>query len=98
MQIGLVIGNATSTIKHPSMRGTKLLIVQPYLNDGQTPDADPQLCVDVVGAGIGETVVITSDGKYTREFLKSDTTPVRWSVIGIKDESLGNWTVRDRER
>jgi ethanolamine utilization protein EutN len=86
VQRGLVIGNATSTVKHPSMRGAKLLIVQPFLNDGVTPDADPQLCIDVVGAGIGETVLITSDGKYTREFLKSDNTPVRWSVIGIQDE------------
>ncbi len=86
MQLGLVIGHATSTVKHRSMHGTKLLLVQPYLNDGVTPDADPQLCIDAVGAGIGETVLITSDGKYAREFLKSDTTPVRWSVIGIKDE------------
>ena len=86
MQIGRVIGHATSTIKHPSMKGTKLLVVQPYLKDGVTPDADPQLCVDVVGAGVGENVLITSDGKYAREFLKADNTPVRWSIIGIRDE------------
>ena len=86
MQFGRVIGHATSTIKHPSMKGTKLLVVQPYLKDGVTPDADPQLCIDVVGAGVGESVLITSDGKYAREFLKSDTTPVRWSIIGIRDE------------
>lgn len=86
MQFGRVIGHATSTIKHPSMKGTKLLVVQPYLKDGMTPDADPQLCIDVVGAGIGESVLITSDGKYAREFLKSDNTPVRWSIIGIRDE------------
>lgn len=86
MQLGLVIGTAISTVKHASMKGTKLLVVQPYLTDGKTPDADPQICVDVVGAGIGEKVLISSDGKYSREFLKSDSTPVRWSVIGIQDE------------
>jgi ethanolamine utilization protein EutN len=85
MQIGMVIGTTRSTVKHPSMKGTKLLVVQPYMNDGVTPDADPQICVDVVGAGKGETVIMTSDGKYAREFLKSDTTPVRWTVIAIKD-------------
>ena len=83
--MGLVIGTATSTVKHASMQGAKLLIVQPYMKDGVTPDADPQICVDVVGAGTGETVIISSDGKYAREFLKSDTTPVRWTVIGAKD-------------
>jgi hypothetical protein len=29
--------------------------------------------------------VITSDGRYARELLKTDATPVRWSVIGIED-------------
>ena len=86
MQLGLVVGTATSTLKHPSMNGTKLLVVQPYMNDGATPDGDPQICVDVVGAGKGEIVIMTSDGKYAREFLKSDTTPVRWTVIGTKDD------------
>jgi ethanolamine utilization protein EutN len=86
MQMGRVIGHATSTIKHPTMRGTKLLLVQPYLTDGKTPDADPQLCVDAVGAGRGDTVLISSDGKFAREILKSENTPVRWSVIGIRDE------------
>lgn len=90
MQVGLVIGTAISTVKHRSMQGTKLLIVQPYLQDGVTPDADPQLCVDVVGAGIGERVLITSDGKYAREFLQSDATPVRWSIIGIADDKQPN--------
>jgi ethanolamine utilization protein EutN len=86
MQLGLVVGNAVSTVKHVSLQGTKLLVVQPLLADGQTPDGDPQLCVDTVGAGTGETVLITSDGRFAREFLKSETTPSRWSVIGTKDE------------
>jgi microcompartment protein CcmK/EutM len=85
MQLGLVVGTTRSTVKHPSMRGTKLLVVQPYMADGVTPDADPQICVDVVGAGTGEMVIMTSDGKYAREFLKSDNTPVRWTVIATKD-------------
>jgi ethanolamine utilization protein EutN len=87
MQLGQVIGNATATVKHPSMQGAKLLVVQPYLNDGKTPDADPQLCVDKVGAGVGQTVLISSDGKYARDVLKSETTPVRWTIIGIKDQA-----------
>lgn len=82
---GRVVGTATATVKHPSMEGWKLLVVQPYGPDGRTPDGDPVLAVDALGAGIGETVIITSDGKGTRELLKSETTPVRWSVIGIPD-------------
>ncbi len=85
MQIGLVVGTTTSTLKHSTMRGQKLLIVQPLMADGKTPDADPQIAVDAVGAGKGERVMISSDGKYMREILKTEATPVRWSVIGICD-------------
>jgi ethanolamine utilization protein EutN len=87
MQVGKVIGTATATVKHRSMEGWKLLVVQPYMVDGVTPDGDPQLAVDALGAGKGETVILSSDGKGTRELLGDDTTPVRWSVMGIADET-----------
>lgn len=86
MQLGLVIGTATATVKHPSFRGQKLLIVQPLMADGKTPDTDPVIAADAVGAGRGERVMITSDGRYVRELTKDDKTPIRWSVIGICDE------------
>jgi ethanolamine utilization protein EutN len=85
MQVGTVIGTATSTVKHASLAGQKLLVVQLLMADGVSPDGDPVLAVDALGAGRGERVIVSSDGKATREFLKSDTTPVRWSVIGIQD-------------
>jgi len=85
MQLGLVVGTATATVKHPSFRGQKLLVVQPLLADGKTPDTDPVIAVDAVGAGRGEVVIITSDGRYVREMTKDDATPLRWSIIGIKD-------------
>jgi ethanolamine utilization protein EutN len=85
MQVGTVVGTATSTVKHPSLEGWKMLVVQLYQADGRTPDGEPVLAVDALGAGKGETVVLTSDGKGTRALLKSDTTPVRWSVLGIRD-------------
>lgn len=85
MQIGSVVGIATSTVKHPSMEGWKLLVVQLLAADGRSPDGEPVLAVDRLGAGRGEKVILTSDGRGTRELLKSDTTPVRWSVMGIPD-------------
>ena len=85
MQLAFVIGTATATVKHPSLEGRKLLIVQPRLADGRTPDGDPLIAVDGVDAGCGETVMITSDGRGAREMLQSDVTPVRWTVIGIRD-------------
>ena len=85
MQLGLVVGTANSTIKHSTLRGQKMLIVQPVMADGATPDGDPQIAIDAVGAGKGEVVMITSDGKFVREIVKHENTPIRWSVIGIVD-------------
>ena len=85
MQEARVLGTAVSTIKHHSMVGSKMLIVQPYLSDGTTPDGFPLLAIDSVGAGKGDTIIITSDGKAMREMLHAEASPARWSAIGIKD-------------
>ena len=86
MQVARVVGTVNSTVKHHSMQGQKLLLIQPYQVDGETADGDPQVAIDSVGAGIGEDVMITSDGRFARDKLGVDATPVRWSVIGIVDE------------
>jgi len=85
MQIGTVVGHARATVKHPSMEGWKLLLVQFTKADGASPDGDPILAVDRLGAGAGERVMLTSDGRGTREMLGHDNTPVRWSVQCIVD-------------
>jgi ethanolamine utilization protein EutN len=85
MMTGRVLGAATATVKHPSMQGWKLLLVQPLLSDGRTPDGDPLLAVDALSAGPGDRVIVSSDGLGTREMLNSQTTPVRWSILGIVD-------------
>jgi len=85
MQVGTVIGQATSIVKHPSLAGQKLLVVQLFAVDGHTPDGEPVIALDRLGAGLGARVLITSDGKLMREQLDSQTTPARWSVLGIED-------------
>ena len=85
MLLGQVIGTAVATVKHPSMLGHKLLVVQPLMADGQSPDGEPLIAVDGVGAGRGERVMLTSDGRGARELLRADATPVRWTIVGIGD-------------
>jgi microcompartment protein CcmK/EutM len=85
MQIGRVIGNAVATVKHASLKGWKLLLVQP-LHENAKPDGEPFLVVDGVGAGAGELVLISSDGVAARNLIGDRKTPVRWTVIGICDQ------------
>lgn len=40
MQVAKIIGRATSTVKHPSLQGWKLLIAQP-LGVNDKPDGAP---------------------------------------------------------
>lgn len=86
MQLARVIGTATSTIKHPTMHGWKLLVVQMLQADGKSPDGEPVISIDSLGAAPGQTVLITSDGKGTSELMQAKNTPVRWSVMGIANE------------
>jgi ethanolamine utilization protein EutN len=85
MVLATVVGTATSTVKHASMQRQKLLIVQPRSADGMRPDGEPLVAIDALGAGIGQQVLISSDGRFARQQLNTQATPVRWTVIGIQD-------------
>ena len=80
MRIATIRGYATSTVKHPSLEGRTLLIAEP-----DSPDLAPQIVIDNLGAGIGQKVMISSDGSEARKMVGSDLSPARWSVLGIID-------------
>jgi ethanolamine utilization protein EutN len=86
MQIARVVGHAVSTIKHPSMHGWRLVLVQP-LTPGEQPDGEPLLAIDKLGAGANVRVIISNDGTAAREMVGSRTSPVRWFVMGIQDDA-----------
>ncbi|MBC8105009.1 MAG: EutN/CcmL family microcompartment protein [Anaerolineae bacterium] len=85
MQLARIIGHATSTIKHPSFHGWRLLVAQ-MLNPERSPEGDVVCAIDKIGAGAGELVIINSDGMGAREYIGDPKSPVRWFVIGIVDE------------
>ena len=82
MQIGRVVGQAVSTVKHPSFRGWRLLLVQ-LLTADDGPDGEPLLAIDQLGAGVGTLVMLTNDGASAREAVGDRNSPVRWMVLGI---------------
>lgn len=84
MQIGRVVGQAVSTVKHPSLQGWPLLLVQPLAADGG-PDGEPLLAIDKLGAGTADRVILSNDGAGAREMVGSKNSPVRWMVLGICD-------------
>ncbi len=83
MQLGRVVGTATSTVKHPSFQAERLLVVQLQSVDGKA-DGEPVLAFDRLGAGRGDMVLLTNDGMILQELI-GKTTPGRWSVMGLPD-------------
>lgn len=85
MLLGLVIGHATSTVKHPSLVGLRLPLIQ-TLDSSRKPEGELICAVDRMGAGVGQTVIINSDGKGAREYVGNEKSPARWYVVGLADQ------------
>jgi ethanolamine utilization protein EutN len=84
MQIGRVVGHAVSTVKHPSLNGWRLLLVQLLGPDGQE-DGEPLLAIDHLGAGAADRVIVSNDGVEARALVGAKDSPARWFVMGIAD-------------
>jgi ethanolamine utilization protein EutN len=84
MQIGEVVGHATATVKHATLSGWRLLVVQMLTPDEQ-PDGEPVLAIDQLGAGAGARVILTTDALLVRELVGVKTSPIRYSVMGLCD-------------
>jgi ethanolamine utilization protein EutN len=84
MQLGRVVGHAVSTVKHASLHGWRLLVVQLLTAQGE-PDDEPIVAVDSLGIGAGNLVIVSNDGAGAREMIGQKISPVRWMVIGMKD-------------
>ena len=84
MQQARVLGHAVSTIKHASMQGWRLLVVQAFGPD-EKPDGEPLLAIDSLGAAINDRVIISNDGAGARQMVGVKNSPVRWFVMGIQD-------------
>jgi microcompartment protein CcmK/EutM len=85
MYIGKVIGTVVSTIKISHLDGRKLLLVnQLDLGGGETNAYD--IAVDVVQAGLGDTVMVIDEGNGARQILGLDPGAIRAVVVGIVDQ------------
>jgi ethanolamine utilization protein EutN len=78
------MGQAVSTVKHASLQGWRLLLVQPVTEEGKE-DGEPLLAIDKLGAGTSHLVILSNDGAGARELVGSKNSPVRWMVLGVCD-------------
>jgi ethanolamine utilization protein EutN len=86
MILGRVCGTVVSTVEHPFYDGKKQLIVRASLPDGSFDGDKYVIAVDLVGAGVGETVLVLDEGNSARQLLDATDGPVRSVIVGIVDE------------
>jgi ethanolamine utilization protein EutN len=84
VKVGRVVGTVVSTINAPVLDGRRLLTCD-LLDANGDPDGTYLICVDAVGAGAGETVLIVDEGNSARQVLSDPAAPVRSVVVGIVD-------------
>ncbi len=82
--IGRVIGDLVSTQKHESHQGRKALLVQPLNLDGSIA-ATPLIAFDAVDAGIGDRVLVVTEGFSAMTAVGRPNSPIDMAVIGFID-------------
>jgi ethanolamine utilization protein EutN len=79
---GIIRGHIVSTRKQDSLIGSKFMEVQ-IMKNGDLTD-EYLIAIDSVGAGIGETVLITT-GSSARLALRNTSAPADAVIVGIVD-------------
>jgi microcompartment protein CcmK/EutM len=84
MLIARVVGELVATQKHGSHEGRKLLLVQPLNLDGSNR-GDAVVALDSVDAGVGDRVLLTTDGFAAMTSVGRPNSPIDMAVIGFID-------------
>jgi ethanolamine utilization protein EutN len=89
MYLARIEGTAVATVSHESLRGRKLLVARRSEPDGRLA-SEPIVILDAVGAGLGDLVLVSTDGELARTLTGHKTAPSRLTAVGIVDR----WTPR----
>ena len=77
-----LIDNSWATRKAEALNGCKLMLAEMI---GGTRAGERLVVVDMIGAGIGDRVLVTT-GSSARRMMENDESPVDAVVTGIIDE------------
>ena len=84
MKVARVAGTVVSTISFPFFDEKRLLLCDVLDAKGEVQGYT--IAVDVVDAGVGETVLVLDEGNSSRQIFGLETGPFRATVVGIVDE------------
>jgi microcompartment protein CcmK/EutM len=74
-----------ASVKHPAFAGRPMFVVQPIDEKGAAAGAS-FVAIDTVQAGVGDRVIVLTEGNGVRQILKmGDQVPIRSMIVGIVD-------------
>jgi len=80
-----VVGTMWAAVKHPAFEARPLFVVQPLDDAGQDVGTS-FVAIDTVQAGVGDRVLVLTEGNGTRQIVKlGDIVPIRSTIVGIVD-------------
>lgn len=80
-----MVGPMWAAVKHPAYAGHPLFVVQPLDEHGKDT-GNSFVAVDHAQAGIGDKVIVLTEGNGVRQILKQgDIVPIRSIIVGIVD-------------
>ena len=81
-----MVGPMWASVKHPAFAGRPLFVVQPLDETGKDTGSS-FVAVDHVQAGVGDKVLVLTEGNGVRQILQmGDVVPIRSLIVGIVDE------------
>tara|TARA_B100000959_G_scaffold230003_1_gene245869 strand:- start:105 stop:389 length:285 start_codon:yes stop_codon:yes gene_type:complete len=84
MRIARVIGTVVGAAHHPAYESHKILVVKPEQPNGKGAGS-AFIAVDQVQAGVGDRVLVLTEGNGVRQILGADSGPIRSLIVGIID-------------
>lgn len=85
MLLAKVKGNLVSTQKNSYLVGHKLLLVHPIDLNNKFNGKKDVVAIDIVDAGIGDTVLLVQEGKAVQQILGHKKAPVHSVVVAVVD-------------
>ncbi len=102
MRLATVLGQVVATVKEPGLDRFTLLVVQdgvPADPGAGPPAGEPYVVVDLVGAGVGELVLVVggSTARVAASAVTGTDCPTDQAVVGIADTVIERGTVTYRK-
>ncbi|MCC8018143.1 MAG: EutN/CcmL family microcompartment protein [Lachnospiraceae bacterium] len=85
MRLAKVVGNVVSTVKDDGYYGYKLMLVEYFDPVTETPEGPRMIAFDGADAGVGDTVLVNTDGGAGNMVFDDDYGIFDLVICGIVD-------------